>query len=94
MTKSLRNFRVMLVKADVPEQTDMVESAFSEAFAGYDVQGTEEDLESIQAKIKSGEAECAFVMTGSVPIPIMWIICLSMMKIWRLRMVFCRTFIV
>lgn len=64
--KESSELSVMLVKADVPEQTDMVESAFSEAFAGYDVQGTEEDLESIQAKIKSGEAECAFVMTGSV----------------------------
>lgn len=55
---------VMLVKAEESGQSDMVRDTFADAFTDYDVQGTEEDTESIKDKILSGEAECAFVMTG------------------------------
>lgn len=56
---------VMLVKAEESGQSDMVRDTFADAFTDYDVQGTEEDTESIKNKILSGEAECAFVLTGA-----------------------------
>ncbi len=57
---------VMLVKADDPAQADMVKQAFAAAFAGYDVQITDESNDIIKDKITSGDAECAFVMTDAV----------------------------
>ena len=55
---------VMLVKAAAPEQSEMVKEAFAAAFADYDVQSTDEEMEAIKDKIVSGDVECAFVMTG------------------------------
>ena len=56
---------VMLVKADDPAQADMVKQAFATAFTDYDVQITDESNDTIKDKITSGDAECAFVMTGA-----------------------------
>lgn len=55
---------VMLVKADDPAQAEMVRETFAAAFAGYDVQSTEADIEEIKNRITSEDVECAFVMTG------------------------------
>ena len=55
---------VMLVKAASPEQSEMVEDAFSAAFVDYDVQSTEDEVNTIKEKIVSEEVECAFVMSG------------------------------
>ena len=54
----------MLVKADDAEQADLVQEVFSAFFTEYDVQVTNEDLDTIKAQITAGDAECAFVMTG------------------------------
>ncbi len=56
---------VMLVKAEQSEQSDMVLEAFVNSFADYDVQLTEEETDAVKDKIISGEAECAFVVTGA-----------------------------
>ena len=63
-TETPTDLSVMLVKADNPEQAEMVKESFAAAFTGYDVQSTNEDLDSIKNQITSGSAECAFVMTG------------------------------
>lgn len=55
---------VMLVKADDPAQADMVKQTFAASFPDYDVHISNEDVENIKDKILSGDAECAFVMTG------------------------------
>ena len=55
---------VMLVKAQTEEQAMLTEQVFSEVFSNYEVRGTNEEISVIQEKIMSGEAECAFVMTG------------------------------
>lgn len=56
---------VMLVKADDAAQADMVRETFAASFTDYDVQITEEEISVIRDKITSGDAECAFVITGS-----------------------------
>ena len=55
---------VMLIKAQSPEQADLAEEVFSAVFTNYEVRGTEEEISVIREQILSGEAECAFVMTG------------------------------
>ncbi len=55
---------VMLVKTEQSEHSDMVLEAFVNSFADYDVQLTEEETDAVKEKIISGEAECAFVVTG------------------------------
>lgn len=55
---------VMLVKADDADQANIVQQAFAESFSDYNVQITNEDNESVKEKITSGDAECAFVMSG------------------------------
>ena len=55
---------VMLVKVDDTTGADMVKQTFASAFTDYDVQITDEETDSIREKISSGDAECAFVMTG------------------------------
>lgn len=55
---------VMLVKAESPGQSELLEEAFASAFADYDVQSTGDNLDVIKDRITSGEVECAFVMTG------------------------------
>lgn len=56
---------VMLVKAETPEQSEIVRETFAAAFTDYDVQSTDKDVNAIKEQITSGDAECAFVMTGS-----------------------------
>ena len=55
---------VMLVKADDPEQADLVKETFAAAFVDYDVQITDDEISEIKDKIVSDNAECAFVMDG------------------------------
>ncbi len=55
---------LMLLKAESQEQAEMIKEAFSGAFTGYEVQSTEADLDAVKDQITSGNAECAFVMTG------------------------------
>lgn len=55
---------VMLVSADDAAQADMVLEAFAASFTDYDVRITEDEVGSIKDKITSGEAECAFIITG------------------------------
>ena len=56
---------VMLVKAETPEQAEMVRETFAAAFHDYDVQSTDKDTDAIKKQIISGDAECAFVMTSA-----------------------------
>lgn len=57
--------KVMLVKAEDAEQTELIRSAFEAVFGNYEVHSTEDDVEMIKEKITSEEnIECAFVLTG------------------------------
>lgn len=56
---------VMLVKVDDAAQADMVRKTFASAFTDYNVQITDDQISVIKDKITSGDAECAFVITGS-----------------------------
>lgn len=56
---------VMLVKAESPEQSEMVRETFGAAFTDYEVQSTDKEVEEIKDQILSGDVECAFVMTGA-----------------------------
>lgn len=55
---------VMLVKAEDASQADMVKQVFAASFIDYEIQVTDAEISQIKDKITSGEAECAFVMTG------------------------------
>ncbi len=55
---------VMLVKAETPEQAEIVREAFQASFPDYQVQTTELSVEEIRQQVTSQEAECAFVMTS------------------------------
>ncbi len=52
----------MLVVSDSAENEALLAESFSAAFPGYRVVLSEDSTETIQGKIASGEAECAFVM--------------------------------
>lgn len=56
---------VMLVKAETPDQAEMVRETFAAAFPNYDVQSTDKDVDAMKEQITSGKAECALVMTGA-----------------------------
>ena len=56
---------VMLVKADDPARADMVKETFAAAFVDYNVQMTDEELDTIKGKITSGDVACAFVMNDA-----------------------------
>ena len=56
---------VMLVKAESPEQSAIMKEYFASAFTDYDVQSTDEEIDTIKDKILSEEAECAFVISGA-----------------------------
>ena len=56
---------VMLVKADDPAGADLVRETFAAFFTNYDVQITDTEISVIKDKITSGDAACAFVMTGA-----------------------------
>ncbi len=62
--KPAEDLPVMIVKVDEPLLTDTIHETFAAAFTEYNVQITEDDVVAIKEKITSGEAECAFVMTG------------------------------
>ncbi len=55
---------IMLVKSEMPEQSEWIEETFAAAFSDYNVQSTDDELDTIKDKITSGKVECAFVMTG------------------------------
>ena len=56
---------IMLIKTEDSNQKEMLKVTFENAFTDYDVQITDDSIDSIKDKITSGEAECAFVMTGA-----------------------------
>lgn len=56
--------KVMLVKAETQEQTELVTNAFADVFEDYAVHSTEEDIAYIKEQITSENVECAFVLTG------------------------------
>lgn len=56
---------VMLVKAESPEQSAIMKEYFASAFTDYDVQSTDEEIDTIKDKILSEEVECAFVISGA-----------------------------
>ena len=53
---------IMIVKANESAQAELVSQSFAAAFTDYQIAITEESIENIQARITSGEAECAFVI--------------------------------
>ncbi|MCI8895160.1 MAG: ABC transporter permease [Lachnospiraceae bacterium] len=62
---------VMLVRAAELEEeqpgtgrAEQLERVFGEAFAGYEVRATQEDVKTLREKILAGEAACAFDVTG------------------------------
>ena len=61
---SIEQLPVMLVKAGYPAQGDLVQEAFAAAFADFDIQITDGEINDIQDMIVSGQARCAFVMTS------------------------------
>ncbi len=56
---------VMLVKAEDDRQSALTKDVFSEAFGDYAVTATTDTVEEIKEKIRAGEVECAFVLTGA-----------------------------
>lgn len=55
---------VMLVKPLDPNQGQQMSALFEAAFPDYAVRVTEDSADSVKDQILSGQAECAFVMTG------------------------------
>ena len=55
---------VMLISSDTPELSELTRVYFQEAFLNYNVVVADGDIESVKDQVISGEAECAFVMTG------------------------------
>ncbi len=56
---------VMLIKTEDTAQAEIIKEAFVGAFRDYNVQITDENIDTIKEKITSGEAECAFVMKSA-----------------------------
>ncbi len=54
----------MLIKADSEDESLMIKEAFATVFTDYKVETTAEDVDTIKSRITSGDAECAFVITG------------------------------
>ncbi len=63
-TKPASELPVMLIKPDISDNAELITEIFAPAFSDYDVRCTDEELDSVKEKILSGEAECAFVMSG------------------------------
>lgn len=55
---------VILVKSEDIVQRSMIKQAFENAFPANDIQITDAETEVIRDKVTSGNAECAFVITG------------------------------
>lgn len=53
---------VMLIVNDAYDNSDMLKESFSSAFADYDVQITNDGIDSVKSLITSETAECAFVI--------------------------------
>lgn len=53
---------VMLIANDAFDNSDMLKESFSSAFADYDVQITNDGIDSVKSLITSESAECAFVI--------------------------------
>lgn len=56
------NRPVMLVQTNHVDQADTIAQAFALSFVDYEVRSSEDSLDTIQAQINAGEAECAFVI--------------------------------
>ena len=56
---------VMLVYAEDAALSGLVKEYFTQAFADYEVTVAEGTLEDVKARITSGKAECAFVMSDA-----------------------------
>ena len=56
---------VMLVCAEDDDLAELVKEYFATAFVDYNVQTVTGTLEEVKAKITSGSAECAFVMSSA-----------------------------
>lgn len=64
-TDTAKDQAKMLVKAENTVQEDAIEEIFTAAFLDYDVQITNDSVDSIKDSIHSGEVECAFVLTSA-----------------------------
>ncbi|MBQ7288293.1 MAG: ABC transporter permease [Clostridia bacterium] len=64
-TDATDEMSIMLIKTEDSTQKEMLKATFENAFANYDVRITDDSVDVIKYKITSGEAECAFVMTGA-----------------------------
>ncbi len=64
-TDATDEMSIMLIKTEDSTQKEMLKATFENAFTNYDVQITDDSVDVIKDKITSGEAECAFVMTGA-----------------------------
>ncbi len=64
-TDATDEMSIMLIKTEDSTQKEMLKATFENAFANYDVRITDDSVDVIKDKITSGEAECAFVMTGA-----------------------------
>ena len=62
--ESPENLPVLLVKAENAAQGEMMQEAFTAAFAEHTVRLTDADVDTIKNQILSGDAEGAFVLTG------------------------------
>lgn len=58
------SYPVMFVKAENEAQTEIMKQYFAETFTDYKVEITDYTEDEIKEKILSGDAECAFVLTG------------------------------
>lgn len=56
---------VMLIKTEDTAQAEIIKEAFVGAFRDYNVQITNESIDTVKEKITNGEAECAFVMKSA-----------------------------
>lgn len=56
---------VMLVKSDRQENATLVRETFAASFPDYEVRSTDGAEDALREEILSGDAECAFVMTGA-----------------------------
>lgn len=55
---------VMLIAADTEENAALAKEAFAAAFPWYNVRITTENPDTVKEQIRTGDAECAFVLDG------------------------------
>ncbi len=56
---------VMLIYSESAELSELVKTYFDEAFPGYKIKISTDDIDSIKTAVTEGEAECAFVMNSA-----------------------------